>query len=502
MRKRKKWNEERNKNIILTCYSEGILTISYLYNNYGGMVRAIKEDYGSLELFFKKIGIPYDEIYKYEHWSKERILGELKIIYKKGVLTPTYLRENHRKLLDACYGHFGSLENALEKCGISYDETRITKMWSKEKVENEIMVLHSKSLLTPTSVRETGGLIDAIERLYGSLKNVVEDLGISYEEILMRENWNREKVINKLLELHNSEENIQSIYLKTNYTSLHSACVRIFGSFEKAILSTGLTLEKVYGSNLWGEERIISNLQKLGVKGILETENFAIEYRSLYSACYREFGSFMNACKAARLSVEEIQRNRPYMDKKSRTKEEVVKELRDWFVVMKKSHRDLFLENSKLEKAARVHFGTLRKALKAIDVDYEKRWKPTAKAAGTKFENIVEEVFEELNYPILLRNKKIYSVRPDFILADNMWVDAKLSAWTQTIPSTIKKYSKYCKELWIVYLFCNSERKDSEKVKFMSIEKFINLLPLEKRNHYYEKLEDLKYWLDVTRDIS
>ncbi|WML43136.1 hypothetical protein [Neobacillus sp. PS3-40] len=499
MRKRRKWNEEKIKEVLLNLYHEGKLTISYLYMQYGGMVRAIVEDYGSLEVVFGKLGIPFEDIYKLEHWPAERVLQDLISLHKQGVLTPIYLRENHLKLLYGCKARFGSLENALKECGISYEEIRLNNIWTKDKVDSSLLELDSQGVLTPIYVRNHGdGLLGGCKRFYGSLENAVEANGISYQDILQRESWDKQKVTVILRDMNNEGHSLQSLHLKINYPEIHAACVRLFGSFINAITSAGFTIDEIYGTERWDKKKILLNLQELGVEGILKTKNFALEFRPLYKACYREFGSFINACEAAGLPSRRIKESRPYMDKKTWEADEVINNLYEWFYVKGKTQRELFTENSKLEKAARDHFGTLRKALNEIDVDYEQRWRKNVRSAGIRFENIVEKVLGELNYPIVLRNKLINVkgtlIKPDFVLEGNIYIDAKISAWTQSIEDTINKYKDYCKELWIVYWY--SERKSFDGVQFKSIEEFIEMLPEEKKYFYHEELNDLEVWLN------
>ncbi|WP_216831703.1 hypothetical protein [Alkalihalobacterium elongatum] len=509
MRKRRKWNEEMVREILLKVNSESNLTLTYLYGNYGGMVRAIKEDYGSLEQGLKKFGFSYNEINKLEKWPPEKVIERLIDYYKQGILTISFLRENDWKLLYGARECFGSLENASKVCGIPYHEIRQSNIWSsKVDVDNLLLQLYRKGLLTPMYVREHGdGLLGACKKFYGSLENAVEANGVSYKEILQREDWNKEKVIIHLREMYNDGIPIQSIYLKTNYPQIHAACIRHFGSFLNAITSAGFTIEEIYGTEKWNKERIISKLQELGVEGVLMTENFAIEFRPLYKACYREFGSFIQACEEAGLSVNVIKENRPYIDKKKWEKDEVINELYEWFYVKRKSHRDLFTENSKLEKQARDHFGTLLKALNEIDIDYEERWRKNVRSAGIRFENLVGKVLSELSYQIKLRNKLIHlaprqSIKPDFVLngdVGDIFVDAKLSAWTQSIDETIEKYKNYCSELWIVYWYNEREKKDFGKVKFKSIFDLIECLPKERKRHYFFKLNELETWLNKSQ---
>lgn len=92
---------------------------------------------------------------------------------------------------------------------------------------------------------------------------------------------------------------------------------------------------------------------------------------------------------------------------------------------------------------------------------------------GFKFEKIVKEILEA--FELEFEYNKYYNkeIRPDFQMNDNVWVDAKLSAWTTTIVSTIEKYTEHCNKLIIIYLRGNASDISSydkyENVEFIRV---------------------------------
>ena len=99
----------------------------------------------------------------------------------------------------------------------------------------------------------------------------------------------------------------------------------------------------------------------------------------------------------------------------------------------------------------------------------------TLKNKGFQFESLVRDILIALGYKISY-NKVIGNYRPDFITDDDVIIDAKLSAWTQSIDDTISKYKNISSHIKIIYLrgdklnkWSNDEYKDIEFIKIHSL---------------------------------
>jgi len=492
------WTEDNVKSVLVDLNNKGILTLKYLEQNYVGLLGACRRKFGSLKHVLDQLNIDYEELRAYNVWNKEKISSKLVQLYEEGVLTTSYLHECNGELLTACMRHFGSLENALEAVNIPYDEVRKTKRWNKEKVDITLLEALNTGNFTPSKLRQENlSLLGAAKRYYGSLENAVNSLGFSYEEITQNEKWSKKKISTLLKDRRENGLSLKSVDVKNDHPALHGACIKYFENYIKALEDTGLIIEEVYDNEVWEQDKVLIKLKNIGVEGILSYTNIALEERSLYKAAYHYFGSFLNACKEAGLDSNKIIEERPYFEKRHWTAEDVQEELKKFFLELGKAPYELRKEKVALEKATRDHFGTLKDALKSIGIDYESMWQPTYKTGGLRFEGIVKEIMSEL-YTIVSYRKKLGNCVPDIVLLEDIWVDAKLSEWTQSIPTTIDKYLPHCDQLWIVYLYGGSEEKSFEngKLYYTPISKVISRLPLEKQQLYIEKIEELKNWID------
>lgn len=103
----------------------------------------------------------------------------------------------------------------------------------------------------------------------------------------------------------------------------------------------------------------------------------------------------------------------------------------------------------------------------AVEYSMNKRTRACA-SWGHLFEELVAEVFSELNYRYE-RRRRINDCVPDFIVGDS-WYDAKLSRNTAFNSScqTIEKYRKHTDYLTIIYALHDTE-KDDERATFVHI---------------------------------
>ena len=153
---------------------------------------------------------------------------------------------------------------------------------------------------------------------------------------------------------------------------------------------------------------------------------------------------------------------------------------------------------------ARKFFGSYRGLFDACGLDYD-QYRADAKLSsyyGYQFEEIVASILSDLgvNYE---RQPCINGLYPDFVTKD-CWIDAKLSRWTIILSNcdTVNRYEKYCDKLLILFLRGDKETDEwiSEKTRVVSVYKYIDQLPEEKRNYYIEKLEEIER--AVSRKLS
>lgn len=151
-------------------------------------------------------------------------------------------------------------------------------------------------------------LISACNKYFGSYQKAIECSGISYEQIKKYKNkWNREMVIQELTLRHKNGLSLNSLSVKDEDIALHNACNRIFGSYEKAIESSGLVYNEIQAKNKWSKEKIVQELEKRKQKNLpLNANSLSADNKSLYAVCIRYFGSLEVALDKLGIKYESI----------------------------------------------------------------------------------------------------------------------------------------------------------------------------------------------------
>lgn len=112
--------------------------------------------------------------------------------------------------------------------------------------------------------------------------------------------------------------------------------------------------------------------------------------------------------------------------------------------------------------------------------------------AGLKFEYVLGDILNELNVDYEKYAHEHWN--PDFVLKDNVWVDAKLSYWTE-YNEMLTKYLPHCNELIVVYMrgpVLDETVEGGLPHRKMSVYKLLDKLDESTRTYYAEKLEGIE----------
>jgi hypothetical protein len=113
----------------------------------------------------------------------QRIKYEIISIYKNPHKKPSNVAKEHPNLYQKARKVFGSWKNAMEACGINYEEARNHNKWSRDKVLQEVKHLYSNGhSLRPKDFRKKGmvKLVSAATYHFGSWRKAVESSGAGY----------------------------------------------------------------------------------------------------------------------------------------------------------------------------------------------------------------------------------------------------------------------------------------------------------------------------------
>lgn len=144
---RRKWHDRAIIDHIMSRYGRKPLHYSYYVNTYPDIHAAAIRIFGSWRDAIEACGLNYDEIRKYRQWSSEKILEEIKKLKKaKKPLNSVYIQNKHKPLYMATVKRFKSWGKAVHAVGIDYSKIRLRKCLSKAEIKEEILKLHRRKV--------------------------------------------------------------------------------------------------------------------------------------------------------------------------------------------------------------------------------------------------------------------------------------------------------------------------------------------------------------------
>ena len=413
---RKKWSKQKIIDEILKLHKNGKdLSSQGIRKNFDSLWGAAMRYFGSWGNAIKATGLDYEEIKekaeqgrieKVSIWSKQKVVNEISELHEAGEnLSSAYMQKNNNSLYKAGVRYFGSWKKAMEAAGLDYSKINLyswREVWSKQKIISEIKELHEagEDLSDSSLAKKYPKLRKAAITYFGSLRKAIETAGFDYDEIIKYEFWNKQKIIEGILELKERGEDLNSKYVHKTYTKLANAARIHFGSWENAIKAAGLDYEKIRQVEFWDKQKIIAKIKDLFDAGEdLSATNIQKIYPKLIGSACRYFDSWQNAIEAAGLDYNKIIKVEFWDKRKILNKihelHEAGEDLNDTSI--SKTH-------SKLYSAAvnKRHFGSWGKAIEAAGLDYEKileiaEQKRVEKVSIWSKERIIEEILKMYN---------------------------------------------------------------------------------------------------------
>ncbi|MDM8151745.1 phage integrase SAM-like domain-containing protein [Priestia megaterium] len=297
--------------------------------------------------------------------------------------------------------------------------------------------------------------------------------------ILKREGVLSENVFNEIRNVKFQKHKVETLTV--------DEIKRIFNAFNKSY----------YAQYNWNDAlcyRLIKE-QFILNGGVFNPEIIKGKYEGAYAYIYNQHGSFEEFLNTFDLQDYVEINNTIYSDELVLEKiNEMLKEkgqvlisadfvtykltgMRDWIIKTHGGLKEFFVKYNMKDKFANMkHLG---KELWSYGLQFEE----LAKEA-------IELLFNEVSY-----NKWIDNVRPDFIINEDIWIDAKLSSsFAYFTDDTVKKYTarKECRELWLLYLRGHKFNHGNEDIKLISIEEWYNSLIKLGRADLVEKFDDLR----------
>jgi hypothetical protein len=241
------------------------------------------------------------------HWTKQRILEELRSLAKKRVpLGYTALARRNQSLVSAAAYHFGSYRAAVVKAGIDYAEQLQRPHWTKQRVIAVIKQARRKNHdLHWGAVSRRGDELGRAahaavqKRLFGSWPRALQASGIDADEVAIYRRWDKTSIASELKARAADDEPLSSGDLQKEDPGLHAAALRYFGSYAAALKAAGLSPDRYRKRRVWTKQDVTREIRARARKKLPMTDGgVRRDDARLYGAATRLFGSYTAARNA------------------------------------------------------------------------------------------------------------------------------------------------------------------------------------------------------------
>lgn len=163
------------------------------------------------------------------------------------------------------------------------------RRWTKKRAVREIAALHSagKPLNLAAAWRSHGALTAAARRLFGSWNKALVATGIDPESVAKRHVWTRARLIRELRMSAINGTILAKEIPRSRYNSMRALAASRFGSWRKALKAAGL---RALHPMQWTKEEVLRQIRRrarIGL-GLSQTETIRTD-RALVSAAWRVF---------------------------------------------------------------------------------------------------------------------------------------------------------------------------------------------------------------------
>lgn len=360
---------------------------------------------------------------------------------------------------------------------------------SKCDVLNDIWVNHQK-------------IVSAIKRRFESLS----EFAAKYEIDLPpnSEVWSDDKIRETLTRLQGSGIDISASYVRNNgYAGLHGAVVRKYGTWNKGIVSLGFQVAYPSPQMDWSRERVrhetLAAIKNGTTPSMTAIDRVVTGYAGAVNKYFDGFSEVKDFCGICLLTERPKTITNDYRARLT-SQEGVRREIiRLYYIGSPLNYCAIAKYRKHLLEVSRTYFGGWKEALEYCGFDYSKiALEDNIKAeCGHDFEKVLGEILTELGVEYKKYCHERYN--PDFVLSDGVWVDAKLSEWTD-VYDMLRKYLPLCESVTVVYLIGRkTESLRGSKYPYKSTSAYLltDKLPNGRRDYFNAKLKDIESKLNA-----
>lgn len=257
-KKRYRWSLERIVEEIRKLHEKGIsLNMASAREVFPSLVATAcsRKYFGSWRAAIEAAGFNYDEILLVKHWSKERVIEEIRQLYEKGEdLRPSAIARLCQTLPMAAKKFFGGWREAVIAAGIDYDSYIVKRRTGQLEQVKQQIIDEIKRLYQEGRIDELSGawryhlsLFRKARHRFGSWRKAIEAAGLNYQEIVQRQKWTPEKIIAEIRRLYAEGKNLSVTAMQRTYPNLVAIAQspRYFGSWRAAVEAAGLDYELI-----------------------------------------------------------------------------------------------------------------------------------------------------------------------------------------------------------------------------------------------------------------
>jgi hypothetical protein len=241
------WDHETIVNHITDLYHKGVpLYSSYVHQHYPTLHRAGFRYFGNWEAAITAAELDYDEIARYQRWTRKRIITKLRELHRAGedLSWRQFSLGPHSSLAYAAVSkrHFSSWENALQAAGIAYEDVSRYLKWTPERIQERILAWHAdgKPLAAKHIQQDFPGLYHAACRQFSSWRAAIESAGLSYSAVAYRVQRTRQEVVILLGNLKEQGVELTDTHMRRHYPAVHASAIRHFGNWTSARRTVGV----------------------------------------------------------------------------------------------------------------------------------------------------------------------------------------------------------------------------------------------------------------------
>lgn len=195
--------------------------------------------------------------------------------------------------------------------------------WTHEEVLSRIRELHENGaeLSLGNALAVAPRLVSAAVRYFGSWRSAVTEVGIDYSAIAQvahqralerKTKWSKELVIQRIHELVEKKEPLQTALISQKYPALYAAACspRYFNGWANALQAAGVSVvrgkpgrpsEHTVLLNQWRVELLLERIRQIAASSqTLDERHISMLAPELHAAAIRRFGSWAEVVQAVR----------------------------------------------------------------------------------------------------------------------------------------------------------------------------------------------------------